>query len=183
MKALESLMEEHRVIERAASLLEDAALKLYRGETVNMEVFALLLRFFKEFTDKCHHGKEERALFPFLESKGIPREGGPIGVMLVEHDIGRRLIKALEEDLESIERDPEARRDAVDSALSYVGLIREHIFKEDNVLFKIADELMSVNEDERLVEEFEKIEINTIGSGVHEQLIKLLDEVEGILRR
>jgi len=103
--------------------------------------------------------------------------------MLVEHDIGRRLIKALEEDLENIERDPEARRDAVDSALSYVGLIKEHIFKEDNVLFKIADELMSVNEDERLVEEFEKIEINTIGSGVHEQLIKLLDEVECILRR
>jgi len=29
-------MEEHRVIERAASLLEDATLKLYRGETVNM---------------------------------------------------------------------------------------------------------------------------------------------------
>ena len=171
------------MIERAASLLEEAALKLYKGEAVNMRAFALLLMFFKEFTDKCHHGKEERVLFPFLESKGIPREGGPIGVMLVEHDIGRRLIKALEEDLENIERDPEARRDAVDSALSYVRLIREHIFKEDNILFKIADELMSADEDKRLVEEFEKMEINTIGPGVHEQLIKLLDEIESILGR
>jgi hemerythrin-like domain-containing protein len=183
MKALESLMEEHRVIERVASLLEEATLKLYRGEAVNRRAFALLLMFFKEFTGKCHHGKEEGALFPFLESKGIPREGGPIGVMLMEHDIGRRLIKALEEDLENIERDPEARRDAVDSALSYVRLIREHIFKEDNILFKIADELMSADEDKRLVEEFEKIEINTIGPGVHEQLIKLLDEIESILGR
>jgi hemerythrin-like domain-containing protein len=183
MKALESLMEEHRVMERAASLLEEATLKLYRGEAVNRRAFALLLMFFKEFTDKCHHGKEEGALFPFLESKGIPREGGPIGVMLMEHDIGRRLIKALEEDLENIERDPEARRDAVDSALSYVRLIREHIFKEDSILFKIADELMSADEDKRLVEEFEKIEINTIGPGVHEQLIKLLDEIESILGR
>ena len=183
MNSLGSLMREHRVIERAVNLLEEVALRLHREEAVDVKTLTLLLRFFKEFTDKCHHGKEERVLFPFLESKGVPREGGPIGVMFLEHDIGRRLIKALDENLKYINVDPEARRDIVDNALSYVKLLREHIFKEDNILFKIASELMSVDEDKRLVEEFEEIEVNTIGSGLHEQLIKLLDEVEELLRR
>lgn len=54
-----------------------------------------ILEFFKEFIDACHHGKEEKFLFPAIEAAGIPREGGPIGVMLAEHESFHRLIDTL----------------------------------------------------------------------------------------
>jgi len=70
LDAIESLMREHRIIERGLNLLEEVALRMNRGEHVDLGVIKTLLRFFKEFADKCHHGKEEEHLFPLLESKG-----------------------------------------------------------------------------------------------------------------
>jgi hemerythrin-like domain-containing protein len=62
----------------------DLALQQARaGGTASREVFEPFLEFFRGFADKCHHCKEEDRLFPCMEARGIPREGGPIGVMLL----------------------------------------------------------------------------------------------------
>jgi len=179
LDAIESLMREHRIIERGLNLLEEVALRMDRGERVDLGVIKTLLRFFKEFADKCHHGKEEEHLFPLLESKGIPREGGPIGVMLLEHQLGRGYIRAMEEALEM--EGEEARRAFIDNALDYVTLLREHIFKEDNVLFSMAQAVISSEDNRKLVEEFESIELERLGPGVHEELAKSLDSIEKAL--
>jgi hemerythrin-like domain-containing protein len=44
------------------------------------------VNFLRHFADECHHFKEEKLLFPLMEEDGIPREGEPIGMMLVEHE-------------------------------------------------------------------------------------------------
>jgi len=75
MKAIELLMNEHRVIERALTLLELATMRIKREEKVSINALNTLLKFFREYADRCHHGKEENSLFPLLEAKGIPREG------------------------------------------------------------------------------------------------------------
>jgi hemerythrin-like domain-containing protein len=85
MKSIESLMNEHRVIEHGLVLLERIINGLNSGERIPADIIRILIRFFREFADKYHHGKEEDSLFPLLESRGIPRIGGPIGVMLIEH--------------------------------------------------------------------------------------------------
>ena len=41
--------------------------------------------FTQNFTDVCHHGKEEEALFPALEKAGMPTNMGPIHMMLLDH--------------------------------------------------------------------------------------------------
>jgi len=41
--------------------------------------------FLEVFVDKCHHGEEEKVLFPAMEEAGIPRQGVPIGVMIYEY--------------------------------------------------------------------------------------------------
>ncbi|MGD0266766.1 MAG: hemerythrin domain-containing protein, partial [Candidatus Methylomirabilota bacterium] len=38
---------------------------------------------------QCHHGKEENLLFKTMVDRGFPRQGGPIAVMLHEHETGR----------------------------------------------------------------------------------------------
>jgi hemerythrin-like domain-containing protein len=181
MRAIEILMNEHRIIERALSLFELAVTRIERGEDVPLEVLNKLLEFFQMFADKCHHGKEENVLFPLLEQRGIPREGGPIGVMLYEHDLGRGYIREMRESLEVFNKHIEAKDKFKNNALSYISLLRNHIYKEDNILFKMALMVLTRDDDEELLRGFEEIE-KKMGAGVHEQLIKSLDNIENILR-
>src|SRR3990172_2858898 len=86
------LRQEHDAILRMLEVAEAVARQLDRGEDVPAETLAGLLECFRLFADRCHHGKEEDLLFPLLEKKGLPRAGGPIGVMLGGDEDGRALV-------------------------------------------------------------------------------------------
>ena len=82
MEATKILIDEHRVIERVLAVLEKAADRLEVDQGVQADYFLNAAEFIKGFADGCHHRKEEGVLFPAMEAAGIPRQGGPIGVML-----------------------------------------------------------------------------------------------------
>jgi len=88
MKATDVLKEEHALIERALAVLERVLIKIEQGHLLDLALMARLTEFFEEFADHAHHRKEEEVLFPALEEHGVPRDGGPIGVMLMEHAQG-----------------------------------------------------------------------------------------------
>jgi len=182
MRSIEILMNEHRVIERALTLLELATVKMERGVKVSLEALNMLLKFFQVFADRCHHGKEEDVLFSLLEVRGVPRDGGPIEVMLYEHQVGRSYVKALRESLEVLDKYVEAKTKFINNALNYISLLRNHIYKEDNILFKIALQVLTKDDNEKLMREFENVE-NRIGPEVHEQLVKSLDNIENLLKQ
>ncbi len=172
----EALKREHRLIERLLRVLERASRRLEGGEQVPPELFKKSLEFIRTFADRCHHGKEEELLFPLLERRGVPKEGGPIGVMLSEHEEGRGLVRGLAEAISS-----EAREKIIQSARSYIQLLSQHIQKEDDVLFPMADHLLSESEQRELLERFEGIERERIGEGVHERFEQLILELEGLV--
>lgn len=178
MKSVEILMHEHRVIERGLGVLEAIANKLESGEDVPAEKVVKLLDFFQVFADKCHHGKEEGMLFPELEARGVPREGGPIGVMLYEHEEGRAFQRQLREALPNLS-DPQSRQKFVQAARGYIELLRQHIWKEDNVLFQMAQQVLTESDDALLVERFERYEQEEIGEGIHERFHHLVHELSG----
>lgn len=100
--------------------------------------------FIRLFADACHHGKEEDLLFPVLVEQGMPSEQGPIAVMLHEHRLGRLHVAAMAGALkEARQGDVSARSRLVRAGSEYIDLIRHHILKEDNVLFDIADDIVS----------------------------------------
>lgn len=177
MKSIEVLMHEHRLIEQGLKVLENIAYRLERGEDIPSDKLSALLDFFRVFADQCHHGKEEGMLFPELEKKGIPKEGGPIEVMLIEHEEGRSFQKQMREAAVNLE-ELEAKRKLVQAARGYIELLRQHIWKEDNVLFKMAEQVLSETEDEQLTKLFERQEIEEIGEGVHERYHQLVHELE-----
>src|SRR3989337_494578 len=118
---------------------EAVAIQRDRGETVPADSLSGLLEFFRLFADRCHHGKEEDLLFPLLEKKGLPRAGGPIGVMLHEHEQGRALVKQMADAAEAYGGGAaEAGGRWAEAARGYSFLLRQHIDKEKNVLFVIA---------------------------------------------
>jgi len=177
MKSVEVLMHEHRVIERGLAVLENIADRIEKGESVPTDKVTALLDFFQVFADQCHHGKEEGMLFPELEAKGIPKEGGPIGVMLIEHEEGRELRRRMSEAVSNL-TDETNRQQFVTAAREYINLLRQHIWKEDNVLFQMAQQVLTEADDAALVERFERHEREHIGEGVHERYHHLVHELE-----
>ncbi len=179
MSATADLVSEHRAIERMLAVLEAGAQRLEAGRQVRPDLFREAVDFARNFADRCHHGKEEENLFPRLQERGLPREGGPVAVMLFEHDEGRQHIAAIDDAVTAYERgDPAAARTIAENALAYVELLRQHIWKEENVLFPMADEVLSEQDQVDLVDRFERIETEVMGPGVHERYHELLDALE-----
>lgn len=181
-RATEALKQDHRIIERVLKVLERTIQRLEQGWPVEPAVLTKALDFFQGFADKCHHKKEEDLLFPLLSQRGIPVEGGPIGVMLSEHEDGRRFLRGLKEGLNRLESEPEvAKRLIIENGAGYLQLLQSHIFKEDSVLFVMADNVLSTDDQTKLSEEFEHVEHRHIGHGVHERYLKLAEELEAMV--
>lgn len=179
MSATENLKEEHQVILRMIKVLNVASNRLERGQEVSHDVFKKAVDFIRTFADRCHHGKEQDTLFPLMVERGIPSRGGPIAVMLKEHEEGRRYVKGLAEALAKYESgDEEAKRAVVENARSYAKLLEQHIYKEDNILYPMGDRVLSHTDNQELLEKFEKIEKETIGEGKHEYYLNIIEELE-----
>jgi hemerythrin-like domain-containing protein len=182
MFATEILRKEHEAILKMLDALDQTSLHLLGGASVQPSTLDGLLEFFQLFADRCHHGKEEDLLFPLLERRGIPRERGPIGVMLSEHDEGRDLIQRMKAAAAGYKKEPHAAGERwSEAATVYSQLLREHIMKENNILFCMAEQMLTPDEQTSLAAEFEKAEIKKMGAGTHERLHarmgQLLEEI------
>jgi hemerythrin-like domain-containing protein/Uri superfamily endonuclease len=178
-QATEVLMSEHRGIERMLAAMERNLGKLESGDTSAVRLFEQAVDFLRVFADHCHHHKEEQQLFPALAAHGIPVEGGPVGVMLHEHEVGRGHIREMAIALAGAKAgDPASLHDLTTAARAYIDLLRDHIAKEDNVLFRMADRALGPDEQQRLVAEFDRIEAEEMGPGVHERYHAMLDELD-----
>jgi hemerythrin-like domain-containing protein len=179
MEATEILMSEHRVIERVIASLEAASARLERGEAVRPGFFVDASDFVKGFADGCHHRKEEGVLFVAMEANGMPADSGPIAVMLMEHEQGRQYNRGMRSAAERLAAgDASARDDVVQNAQGYATLLRQHIQKEDNILFPMADQVIPMQAQAQVAEGFEHVEHEETGEGVHERYLALADALE-----
>lgn len=176
MKATEILMEEHRVIE---GVLEALGIAANQPDKVGAGFFLDVADLIKGFADGCHHAKEEHVLFEALEVAGLPREGGPLGVMLAEHEQGRAFVRSMRAGAETWQSgDPAGREQAITAARGYVELLRAHIYKEDNILFPMADRVLAVEAQSSVALEFERVEREATGEGIHEKYLALAEKLE-----
>jgi hemerythrin-like domain-containing protein len=179
MKATDILSSEHRVIERVIASLEIAADKLESGQAVRPEFFIEAADFIKGFADGCHHKKEEGVLFKSLVAIGLPAGQGPVAMMLFEHEEGRQFTRAMRAAAQKLQAgDQTARAEIIANAHGYAELIRPHIQKEDRVLFPMAAKFIPLAQQDRLVEDFETIEHEETGEGVHEKYLAMAEKLE-----
>ncbi|MBI2919214.1 MAG: hemerythrin domain-containing protein [Chloroflexi bacterium] len=178
MLPTEVLMKDHRVIERLCRVLNAAAARLDTGDDADPQVFERSLRFIREFADSYHHGREEDLLFPALEAHGVPREGGPTGVMVLDHNQGRASVQAMAQALQRwATGDASARAEVARHARAYSQLLLEHIPKEDNILYPIADSVLEPEEQQALLKKFQAVETQRIGDR-YQEYVKLVEELE-----
>ncbi|HBG19927.1 MAG TPA: hemerythrin [Desulfobulbaceae bacterium] len=178
MNPITELQHEHEAVRTALAILSVMADTAKIEGRLDIDAVDDLLEFLRVFVDRCHHGKEEKLLFPALEEVGIGRNGGPIGVMLAEHRLGRQAIAGMGSALMAYwEGDSDAAERFAAHAAAYHELLDRHIDKENNVLFVLAERHLSAELLAVLAEEFAALEKEEIGVGRHEAFHQRLDEL------
>lgn len=176
--AISTLMHEHRVIEQVLDALERCTDRLAAGDEVTRATVRGFAAFFRNFADRCHHGKEEDRLFALMVELGFPRDHGPIAVMLDEHELGREHIRVLSAVGEGDgPLTGEERKKVGSHASAFIPLLRAHIQKEDQILYPMAMQALSPDRLEALARDFEAFEANVMGAGEHERYHALADEL------
>ena len=159
MKPIETLMAEHRLIEKMLDALlawSDGMLSRHADERTELGRFVTFVR---EFVDPVHHAKEEGILFAAMTEHGFPKNHGPVAVMLHEHDTFRSLIQtlALRAHQSSVWSEAE-RREIAQAAHEYAELLRQHISKEDRILYPMSEARLSNEAKLRIETGFKRFE-------------------------
>jgi hemerythrin-like domain-containing protein len=158
MTATTALRSEHDHILAMIACLVSACKAAENVDRLDSDTFRAGLDFIQNYADAWHHAKEEDLLFPALEAAGMPRGGGPIAVMLNEHELGRTYVRQIGKNLEAaINGDNSALQLVLRFTLAYADLLTQHIQKENNILFNMADQILSPAEQARLQQEYKTV--------------------------
>lgn len=180
MIATDALKKDHRVIEKMLRFLELTSKKLENGEDVPVDLLKKALDFIRNFADNYHHGKEEDILFRIMGEKGFAIEGGPVSVMLDEHNTGRGYTRGLSEGIDKyVSGDDNAKKAIAENARNYTRLLATHIMKEDNILYSLADKIIPRNQQEEILNKFTTVEKERLGEG---QLLYYLNMPDELLK-
>jgi hemerythrin-like domain-containing protein len=101
-----------------------------------------------------------------------------VGVMLMDHDRARALIHEMTQAAGAYKADEEtAGKQWARAASHYSALMKEHFDKEEEVIFRMADEVFSPEEQDAMATSFERLEKEKIGPGKHEELGAMMKEL------
>ena len=157
----QKLKDEHQLILRMLALLEKMALLTAEGSFHDYRFYLDGVDFIRNYADRFHHAKEEDILFEALIENGMPRANSPGAAMLMEHDQGRAFVRGLEEAAgRALNGEPGQDQAIVANALGYLELLREHISKEDEILYPLAERLLPEGVREGIVAGYQRAEDN-----------------------
>lgn len=138
-----ALVEEHTLILRMLTILEKKADATAAGIFKDYAFYLQAVEFIRNYADRYHHAKEEDVLFEALVKNGMPRENSPVAAMLMEHDQGRAYVKAMETAaLAALAGESDQDAVIAENARGYAAMLREHIAKEDDVLYPLAERVL-----------------------------------------
>jgi hemerythrin-like domain-containing protein len=183
MKATEILIHEHDLILRGIGVLERMARIANGGTDLPAGDARAIIEFIRQFADGCHHAKEEGVLFPAMEAAGIPNQGGPIGMMLMEHDQGRAAVRRMDEAVSAFGTGPAPFEAFAQAAFEYSALLSTHIFKENNVLFRMADQRIPTAQDAVMLAAYDEHEAKANASGAYARYQAVVEGLEAIYAR
>jgi len=138
-----ALVTEHVLIKRMLALIEHFAPLTAAGQCSDWQFYLDGVDFIRQYADRFHHAKEEDVLFQALVANGMPRQNSPVAAMLLEHDQGRVYVRAMETAaLKAAAGEAGQEQLIAENALAYAALLREHISREDEILYPLAERVL-----------------------------------------
>jgi hemerythrin-like domain-containing protein len=178
---IHELRHDHRVIQQVVAGMSAVADLLDSGKQVDPSVLSDLVQFLRVFADQCHHEKEEQHLFPLLEAKGNVSTRRELESLEREHRSAKQLVAQLAKVAEVYVHNPTAvRYRVIDLLQQLVELYPAHIWKEDFLLFPLAQQNLSPAEQQDLEEKFESVELE-VGEDVHAGFEMLARKLEAVV--
>lgn len=174
LTSCQELMREHQLI---LAMIEQLQLLSSVSEHIEESKFFDLttgaIKFIREFADDYHHAKEEDVLFEALVKPGVLQHCNPIEQMLHEHEMGRNAVALMKKglDMRSISLVCEGMN-------NYCHLLSQHIFKEDKILYPMAEKSLEQSTIAELLEKMSKVEVAKNKTQLWEDSVKLLNDLK-----
>ncbi|MBK6346706.1 MAG: hemerythrin domain-containing protein [Bacteroidales bacterium] len=173
--ATQNLENDHMHIIRLIGVME----RIIGTMDPRIEHLETIIKVVREFADGQHLAKEEQLLFPLMVSKGFSNETGPVAVMLHEHELARNFVLGMAENILLFKKGERIALSAIyNNMLGYTGLLKGHIGKENTVLYRMADNVLTISEQETLLLDFMKIEHFEKDGLIVNDYLKLIDDLE-----
>jgi hemerythrin-like domain-containing protein len=151
-RATKELSDEHQNILKVIGALVQECDAIDGGKEVDREFFSKAVDFIRNYADKFHHAKEEDILFKELDRPGVEMHCDPRQQMLHEHDLGRSFVKGIENGVSQAKKEQ-----VVENARGYARLLQEHIYKEDNILYPMAENALGEERSEEMAGHFRAV--------------------------
>ena len=137
------MVEEHKLILRMIDMVEKNTRLAEAGRFTDWNFYIDAVDFIRNFADRFHHSKEEDILFKSLVENGMPAENSPVAAMLMAHDQGRAFVRNMESAArKALAGEPDQVPILADNAYGYINLLRDHIDKENTILYPLAERVL-----------------------------------------
>lgn len=177
--ATQNLENDHVYILQLTDVME----QMIKKNSDNTDHFESVVNIIRNYADGLHHKKEEDLLFPLFEQRTAGGHCAPVGVMLMEHEQGREYVKGMIEYIGKYKTgDVSSLQFIHHNMMGYAQLLRDHIYKENNVLFRMADDALSEDDQNMLLEKFDNIESSADDGVKVEDFVAAIEELAKMYR-
>ena len=152
METTKILNKEHENILKVIASIERECEQLNNGKEIDEKYFEKAIDFIINYADKFHHAKEEDILFEEFNKVSEQAHCNPVDQMLHEHNIGRNFVKGMKQAIKIKDKE-----ELIKNAQGYAELLKEHIYKEDHILYPMTEEVISEEKQEEMLRKFKEI--------------------------
>jgi len=171
---LDNLINDHNLIERALILFEK---EIAKGEQMNPDIALSLITFLEDYGDECHNQKEEKFYFPLLLERGLPPMG-PVAVMLEEHKSERNYLSEIKQIIGKFKIHNKFDESLKGITDEYIELTKNHIWKENDILYPMGKRILSVADGEALLNKFNELTFSRYGQDGYKRYADMIDAFE-----
>lgn len=177
MKPTEDLMFEHKAITLMLSVMSNISASIKDKKVFYTNDVEKIVDFLSVYVDKCHRNKEESVFYPALLLSKNPFKN--IGLIINEHKIGKGYLDEIMCCVVSCKLGSSFSCERIaDCMINYVELIQNHIQKEENEYFPLANKALTEEAQSEMSKQFKLINDEFVGMDIHTRYDELLKSMK-----
>jgi hemerythrin-like domain-containing protein len=170
MSASEFLRNEHQDILRLEKVITKCYKALYDGANIPFTDIDKINFLIAEFLDSIHFTREEGSYFPCVAT--YDHLNKEIRELLIEHEFSRNIARAISKNLKLWKKGEDKREPVARFLRTYSIFLIDHMEKEEKFFEKAEKEILSKEEEQEMLEQFQSI------SAIAEKVTSLLEDID-----
>lgn len=182
MYPIDTLLDEHKLVDRVFAIIEKVRDKLNDEKTVPAPVFWKLVDFIRGYADVIHHSKEEDIFFEQMREHDtdLPAKvDDNIAVLIEEHIEALDLANEMHKGIRAYQRGAaEGRNKIIKAVDGYLKIMQPHFKMEEDDVFPEMVKVLSQKEKDKMKADFDRFDEILGGKEVHKRFAQIVDDLE-----